>query len=252
MRNLKVTIGYDGTNFQGWQEQKTGRTVEGEIRKALYFMHKHPMDINAAGRTDSGVHATGQVINYHSDLDSIPIERYCRALNSFLPLDVRARQVELAADDFHARHDARERSYKYYLYPSDVPEAHYRLYSDRIVRHPNVNLLNDMAATLIGTHDFTSFSALSEDTPNRVRTIHAACFHMEGPFLVFYIAGNGFLWRMVRSIVGSLLMYEAEGLAARDVQERLEAKNRKLAGPTAPAWGLFLHRVRYENELRVF
>jgi tRNA pseudouridine38-40 synthase len=252
MRNLKVTIGYDGTNFQGWQEQKTGRTVEGEIRKALGFMHKHPVDLNAAGRTDSGVHATGQVINYQSDLDSIPIERYCRALNSFLPLDVRARQVEVAPDGFHARHDARERSYKYYLFPSDVPEAHYRHYSDRIVRRPDINRLNDMAAAFIGTHDFTSFSAPSEDTPNRVRTIYASCFHAEGPFLVYYVAGNGFLWRMVRSIVGSLLTYEAEGLGAAEVRERLAARSRKLAGPTAPAWGLFLHRVRYEDEQRVY
>jgi len=248
MRNLKVTIGYDGTNFQGWQEQRSGRTIEGEIRKGLFFMHKHPVNINAAGRTDSGVHATGQVINYWSDLDSIPIERYCRALNSFLPLDVRARQVEEVDEAFHARHNARERSYKYYLYPADIPEPHLRIYSDRIVRRPNMNLLNEMAAVLIGTHDFSSFSAPSEEVPNRVRTIYSACFHTEGPYLVFYIAGNGFLWRMVRSLVGSLLTYEAEGLHGSDVAEKLAAKNRKLAGPTAPAWGLFLHRVRYGNE----
>ena len=252
MRNFKVTIGYDGSKFQGWQEQKSGRTVEGEIRKALFFMHKHPVDINAAGRTDSGVHATGQVINYFSDLDSIQLERYCKAFNSFLPLDVRARRVELVDDDFHARHAARERSYKYYLYPSDVPEPHFRHYSDRIVRRPDLNRLNAMAAELVGIHDFTSFSAPSENTPNRVRTIYSACFHTEGPFLVFFIAGNGFLWRMVRSLVGSLLTYEAEGLSATDLRERLVARDRKLAGPTAPAWGLFLHRVRYDDDILVY
>ena len=248
MRNLKVTIGYDGTKFQGWQEQKQGRTIEGEICKALFFMHKHPVDINAAGRTDSGVHATGQVINYQSDLDTIPIDRYCRALNSFLPLDIRARQIVEEDHSFHARYDARERTYKYYLYPSDLMESHFRIYSDRIVRRPNIVQLNNLAAVLEGTHDFTTFSAPSDETPNRVRTIFSSCFHMEGPFLVYQISGNGFLWRMVRSIVGSLLTYEIEKIDAAEMRQRLQAANRKLAGPTAPAWGLFLHRVRYKNE----
>lgn len=248
MRNLKVTIGYDGAGFCGWQEQQKGRTVEGEIRKALFFMHKHPVNINAAGRTDSGVHATGQVINYWSDLDTISLDRYCRAINSFLPLDIRARRVEHVADDFHARHHARERSYKYYLFPSDVPEAHYRLFSDRIVRRPDIRRLNELASVIEGTHDFSTFSAPSENTPNRVRTVYSSSFHTEGPFLVYHIAGNSFLWRMVRSLVGSILAYEFEKVTAAQMREYLVAADRKLAGPTAPAWGLFLHRVRYKDD----
>lgn len=252
MRNLKVTIGYDGTDFQGWQAQKQGRTVEGEIRKALFHMHKHEVDINAAGRTDAGVHASGQVINYQSDLDSIPLERYCRALNSFLPIDVRARRVECAPEGFHARHDARERTYKYYLYPSDVLEAHYLRYSERVVRHPDIRRLNELASAIEGTHDFSTFSAPSEDQPNRVRTIYSSAFHAEGPFVVYQVAGISFLWRMVRSLVGSMLAYERDGMDKAEMARRLAAKDRELAGPSAPAWGLFLHRVRYEHEQRLY
>jgi len=251
MRQLKVTLAYDGTNFSGWQAQKSVRTVEGEVRKALSFMHKHEVSVNAAGRTDAGVHANGQVISYQSDLDGIELDRYPRALNSFLPYDVRAKLVEAAEDGFHARHDARERSYKYYLFASELNIPHYRAYSHHVVRRLDIAKLNALAAVMVGEHDFTSFSAPSKDTPNHVRRVFSSSFHVEGPFIVYSISAQSFLWRMVRSIVGSLLKYEQDGLDAAEVKKHLVAANRELAGPTAPAWGLFLHQVKYKNEIRI-
>lgn len=249
MKNLRMTLAYDGKNFHGWQIQKEHRTVEGAVRQALERMHKHPVDVNAAGRTDTGVHASGQVINFRTDIDGLPVERWARALNSFLPHDVRARVVDEVDDTFHARHDARERSYKYYVFPSEVPEVQFRDYSHRIVHKPDVRRLNRLASVLVGTHDFSTFSAPSEQTPNRVRTVYAAGFAVEGPFLVFHVRAQSFLWKMVRSMVGSLLLYEEEGMACEEMAERLAARDRSLAGPTAPAWGLFLHQVRYKNEV---
>lgn len=251
MRQLKVTLAYDGSNFQGWQDQKTGRTVEGEVKKALRFMHKHDVGLNAAGRTDSGVHANGQVIGFQSDLDGIDLNRFPRALNSFLPHDIRIRLVEQADDSFHARHDARERSYKYYLYTGELPVPHFRPYSHHVVHKPDLNKLNRLASVLVGEHDFSTFSVPSKDTPNHVRNVFTAAFHTEGPFIVFYIAAQSFLWRMVRCIVGSLLKYELDGIDPAEVRKYLLAQDKTLAGPTAPAWGLFLHQVRYKDEIRV-
>jgi tRNA pseudouridine38-40 synthase len=252
LRTLKVTVAYDGTDFFGWQQQPTGRTVEAEIKKALYFMHKHELTIDAAGRTDSGVHASGQVISYQSDLDAIPLDRYARALNSFFPKDIRVVVVSEAVPGFHARYDARLRVYKYYILASEIPIPALRAYSWRIVHQPNMRLLNRLAAQLLGTHDFTTFSAPNAQVPNRVRTVHAASFHVEGPLLVFEIAAGAFLWKMVRSIVGSLLAFEQAGLDPQAMRERLAAKDRTLAAPTAPAWGLFLHKVVYKDERLLF
>jgi len=252
LRTLKVTLSYDGTQFHGWQEQAVGRTIEGEIKKGLQFMHKHPVNVVAAGRTDSGVHANGQVISYQSDLDGIPIDRYARALNSFMPQDIKVRLVEQATDGFNARHDARLRMYKYYILASEMPVAWAQAVSLRVVHKPDIRKLNRIAACLIGTHDFSTFSALNDQVPNRTRTVYAAYFHIEGPFLVFYICAQSFLWKMVRSLTGSLLAYEQAGLTSADVAAHLAARDRQLAGPSAPAWGLFLHKVVYKDEALLF
>lgn len=250
--NVKVTLAYDGQNFQGWQVQKDGRTVEGTIKDALGRMHKKDTPLLAAGRTDSGVHASGQVINFQSDLVNLGCEQYLRALNNFFPPDIRARRVELVGDDFHARYDARLRSYKYYILPTSMPSCLYHGTSLRLQRRPDIRALNRLATRLLGEHDFTTFSSPNEQVPNRVRHIHAASFFTEGPFLVFGISAGSFLWKMVRSLVGSLLAYEEEGLAPDDLSLRLSARDRKLAGPTAPAWGLFLHKVVYKDEPIIF
>jgi len=243
-----MTLAYDGTNFYGWQRQNEFRTVEGEVRKALEKMHKHPVSLNAAGRTDTGVHANGQVINFKTDLLSVPPERWPRALNSFMPLDVRAKFACEVDDGFHARHDARERSYKYFIFASDVPEPHYRLYSHRVTHKPKLQNLARLAQVFIGEHDFTTLSSPSDQIDNYKRLVLGASFYVEGPFIVYHVRAVSFLWKMVRTMVGTLLEFEKNGRSPEELKDKLEAKDRSLAGETAPPWGLFLDRVGYKGD----
>jgi tRNA pseudouridine38-40 synthase len=252
MRNIKLTIAYDGTDFQGWQIQKQGRTIQGEVEKALSRMHKRDISVVCAGRTDSGVHANGQVINFMSELDDIPVEKLSRAVSSFFPKDVSAVRAEVVADDFHARHAALRRSYKYYIFPSPVRIPHYQRYSLRTLRMPDIARLNRYASRMVGEHDFTTFSAPNDQVPHRVRRVLSAGFYPEGDFIVFRITGRAFLWKMVRGIVGSLLEYEERGLHPDQVAEYLAAADRKLAGMTAQARGLFFDRVEYEAKPGAF
>ncbi|MCX7788338.1 MAG: tRNA pseudouridine(38-40) synthase TruA [Spirochaetes bacterium] len=246
-RNIRVVLAYDGTDFFGWQNQKEGRTVQAVVEQALAKIHKHPVHVHAAGRTDSGVHAAGQVINFFTDLSSIPSEKFTPALNSILPFDVRALVSEEVDESFHARFDARLREYRYYIYPQPIVPPYFRRYCHWIAYRPHLGRLNRMASYIVGTHDFTSFSALGDPNPSKVRTVQSAAFFPQGPFLVFRITGTSFLWHMVRNLVGTFLMLDQEERPPEQIREILEAKDRDLAGDTAPASGLFLHRVIYDN-----
>lgn len=246
-RNIRVVLAYDGTDFLGWQTQKEGRTVQAVVEQVLEKIHKHPVHVHAAGRTDSGVHAAGQVINFFTDIDSIPAEKFAPALNSILPFDVRALSSEEVDESFHARFYARLREYRYYIYPRPIVPPYYRRYCHWISYTPQLARLNRMASYVVGTHDFTSFSALGDPSPSKVRTVQSAAFFAEGPFLVFRITGTSFLWHMVRNLVGTFLKLEQAGKPPEQIRDILEGKNRDLAGDTAKASGLFLYRVEYDN-----
>ncbi|MFQ3619685.1 MAG: tRNA pseudouridine(38-40) synthase TruA [Spirochaetales bacterium] len=246
-RNIRVVLSYDGTDFVGWQIQKEGRSVQAVIELALEKIHKHPVHIHAAGRTDSGVHALGQVINFFSDIDTLPAEKFTHALNSLLPFDVRALKSEEVEEGFHARFHARLREYRYYLYPHPIVPPQFRRYCHWLSFRPHVQRLNRMATLIVGTHDFTSFAALGDPNPSKVRTIQSASFFPWGPFLVFRITGTSFLWHMVRNIVGTCLLLDQAGEPPEKILDILHAGNRNLAGDTAPASGLFLHKVEYED-----
>jgi tRNA pseudouridine38-40 synthase len=248
LRNLKITLAYDGTDYSGWQIQKNARSVQGVVEQALERMHQRPIRVKAAGRTDSGVHATGQVISFQTNLDSIQPARFALALNSYLPRDVKAQTSREVPESFHARYDARVRVYRYFVHSSPVPLPHISRYSHRILRMPDVGRLNRLAAPLLGTHDFTSFASAGPAGRSSVRTVHSACFHPFGPYLVFKIAANAYLWKMVRSIVGTLLEVEAGGGQPEYIQDTLEAKDNRRSGTTAPANGLFLEKVVYDGE----
>ena len=245
MRNIKLTIAYDGSDFQGWQIQKEGRTVQATVEEALSRMQKDSVKVICAGRTDAGVHATGQVINFSSGLDDISPEQFPRAVSSFLPRDISVIHAEEVDDDFHARYRATRRSYIYNIFASPVRFPHHSRYSLRIVRMPDIARLNRLASVLVGEHDFTTFSAPNEQVPDRVRRVFTAGFHPMGDFIVFRITAVSFLWKMVRSIVGSLLEYEQKGYTEEDLRQFLLARDRSLAGMTAQARGLFLNRVEY-------
>jgi tRNA pseudouridine38-40 synthase len=248
IRNIRLTLAYDGSEFWGWQVQASGRTVQGVIEEALARMHGHPVRIQGAGRTDTGVHAIGQVANFHTDLDSIEGARWCLALNSYLPHDVRALASREAEPEFNAKDCARLRAYAYYLYAAPIGPPHLRRYCWKIVRRPDVAALNRLAAVLLGDHDFTTFAAAGDPGKSKVRRVVSACFHPEGPFLVFRIAATSFVWKMVRSLLGTMLEYEKEGRAPADFAAALEARDRQRAGTSAPARGLFLEHVVYDGD----
>ena len=245
LRNIRLLISYDGTGFSGWQIQKNDRTVQGVLEEALAAIHKHPVGITGAGRTDSGVHARGQVANFASDLAGIPANKYSEALNSVLPKDVRIIESGEAESDFHSRYDARWRTYRYYILPGGSPYPWQRNYCLPVRRKLNFRRLMEMADCFLGTHDFSTFSAAGSDVKSTERTISSSSFFMEGEYLVYQIRGNAFLWRMVRSIVGTLLELEENGGGAEEAAAVLASGKRENAGPTAQPQGLFLQKVEY-------
>jgi len=245
-RNIHATIAYDGTDFLGWQSQPSGRTVQDTVEAALRELHGHAVPVRVAGRTDSGVHADGQSINFMSD-SAVPEERFPEAMNSLLPNDVRVLRSERVGEDFDARFDARIRVYLYRISTRRMADPIARRFCWTLHREPDIIRLNRYASYLVGSHDFSTFAASGDTSASRVRTIHSACFYASPRHLLFKIAGNAFLYRMVRSLVGTMIEMEARGTAAEEMGRILEAKERERAGQTAPAWGLSLHRVIYDE-----
>ena len=247
-RNIRLTLSYDGTDFCGWQRQKGERSAQEELEKALSKMHGHPILTVAAGRTDTGVHARGQVANFYTDIASIPAERFLPALNKLLPRDIRILAASDADHDFHSRYDARLRRYRYFTLCGSQADPVRLRYAHFIHRRPDIQVLNAMASRMLGETDFTALSSARDESLSRFRFVEEASFRWEGEHLVFEIAANAFLLRMVRSIMGSLLWFEAEGRSPGDFAALLASRDRKAAGPTAPARGLFLWNVEYYPE----
>lgn len=245
MRNIRLDLAYDGTNYCGWQIQNSDTTVQGVIEECLSRIHKKEISIIGSGRTDSGVHADHQVANFQSDLISMPAEKFKDALNSLLPLDIRIMRSSQTTDEFHSRFDARKRTYKYYLKRASVGHPKNRDFSWLVRRPLELSTLNEIARELVGEHDFTTFTAAGDQSKSKIRYIHSAVFYTEGEFIVFKICGNAFLQKMVRSLTGSILDLAWKGFGGEKMKEILDAKDRSLAGPTAPARGLFLHKVEY-------
>ena len=244
-RNIRLTLSYDGTDFSGWQRQRNARSAQEELEKALSKMHGDAVLTVAAGRTDAGVHALGQTANFYTDIRSIPAGKFVPALNKLLPRDLRVLESRDAEFDFHSRYDARLRRYRYFAVSGPSPDPFKLRYAHYLRRRPDLSRLNAMASRLLGENDFTSFSSARDESLSRSRLVYEASFRWEADLLVFEIAANAFLLRMVRSIVGSLFAFEAEGRDADWVSGAMSAKDRDLAGPTAPARGLFLWNVEY-------
>ncbi len=241
-----MVLAYDGSDFCGWQIQARERTVQGVVEDALLELHGYPVRVKAAGRTDSGVHARGQVINFETD-STIPDDRFARALNSRMARDVRALSAEEVASDFHSRYSARRRIYKYYILPAECSDPFSRRFCLTVKRSLDIRTLNGFAARIVGSHDFTTFAAAGDQSKSKIRDIHAAGFYPEGRFVVFRIVGNAFLWRMVRSLTGTMLYMAAACRRPAYMTELLERQDRSLAGHTAPAKGLALYKVLYDE-----
>ncbi len=245
MRNIKIVIAYDGSDFAGWQVQNDQRTVQGVLQEALARMHGHPVRVQGAGRTDSGVHAIGQVGNFKTDIDSIESHKFRDAINSYLPFDIRILASEVVPERFDSRRWAKARIYRYYIFPGDVGLPHLRKYCIKIRRFPDMRKLNAMASLLVGEKDFTTFAAKGDSNGSKIRRVFSSVFYTKDGFIVYQIAANAFLWKMVRSIVGTILELEGAGGTPSDFRAIVEGRDRNLAGSTAPARGLFLEKVIY-------
>jgi tRNA pseudouridine38-40 synthase len=249
MRVIRATLAYDGTDFVGWQVQATGRSVQGVLQEGLARMHGHPVRVAGAGRTDSGVHATGQVTSFLSDLDSIPGPRFRDAMNAYLPRDARVVESAEAPPGFHARRSAILRVYRYYTVNAPVLLPHLRRYRHWVRRSLDLARLQAMAGAIVGEQDFTSFTAEGDANASRVRTVTESRFDVEGDTVIYTIAAGSFLWKMVRNIVGTALWLEGNGGGPTEIAAILMARSRPAAGPTAPAHGLFLEKVVYDEAL---
>jgi len=254
LRNIMLTLAYDGSNFSGWQRQdvrdkcpspvKT-RTVQGVVEVALEKLHKAPVALTGSGRTDTGVHAAAQVANFYTSIRSMEACRFVPALNSLLPHDVRVLDARETGADFHARFDARLRTYRYYFITGRNAMPWELRYAWHIRRQPDILLLNEYSRLFRGEMDFTAFAIPGDKSKSRFRYIANVCFFFEEDKLVFEITANAFLWKMVRSIAGTLIRFEEKKLSSDYLREVIESRNRKLTGPTAPAAGLFLWKIEF-------
>ncbi|SFJ89541.1 tRNA pseudouridine38-40 synthase [Paenibacillus sp. UNC496MF] len=246
MRNIRMTISYDGTTYYGFQTQPKGNTVQDVLEEAIRVLTGEEASITASGRTDAGVHARAQVINFET-ASPIPVERWALALNSRLPDDIVVLQAEEVPLNFHASYHAKRKTYRYGIDTTkfgDVFERRYRLHVPLPLR---LEEMRRAIAHLKGKHDFTSFASTRSAKSSHVRTILDARIEASEGKLDIFLTGDGFLYNMVRIVVGTLMWVGEGKLTAEDVKRILEAKERSAAGPTAMAHGLMLWEVHYDD-----
>jgi tRNA pseudouridine38-40 synthase len=214
----------------------------------LEKLHKRPVNLLGSGRTDAGVHAAGQVANFYTPIKAMEAERFVPALNSLLPQDVRILEARETRPEFHARFDAKSRTYRYQLVSGRAGLPHELRYALQLWRRPRLSVLNGYARQLLGERDCSLFALPRDRSESRNRYISGAHFFTQGDSLIFELTANAFLWKMVRSIVGTLLYYEEKNLSPQEFRTILESGQRPLAGPTAPPRGLFLWKIAYYRD----
>lgn len=244
LKRVKLTVAYDGTGYSGWQEQQNGKTIEGELKKAISELTGEEVQIIGASRTDAGVHGLCNVAVFDT-VSRIPGEKFSYALNQRLPEDIRIRKSEEVPVDFHPRHCESRKTYEYHILNSEFPNPVKRLYSYFTYVPLDTNKMRQAAEYLIGEHDFSSFCSAGSQAESKVRTIYEISVEQNGEEIVIRVTGSGFLYNMVRIIAGTLIDVGCGRTEPEKIPEILAAKDRAFSGPTAPACGLILTELKF-------
>jgi len=250
MSKFKLIIAYDGTGYEGWQVQKIGTGVQGKIEDALGKLFPSRPRVHSSSRTDTGVHALGMVVHFEVPRSECAIQprKLALALNAWLPEDVRVLQAARVGEDFHARFNAVGKQYRYFVWNHAAMNPLIRRTAWHVPRPLNLEAIRRAAPNFVGKHDFQSFAAnAGYRKSSHVRSLWRCDLKKSGPLLTFIIEGDGFLYKMCRGIVGTLVQVGLGKFSAETMRELLEKKNRQFAGMTAPAQGLVLWKVFYRE-----
>lgn len=245
-RNIKIIIEYDGTNYGGWQRQTNSPSIQQELEEGLFKLTGEEVTVQGAGRTDSGVHARGQVANFYTH-SSIPSQRFSFALNAVIPYDIRVVESVEVAHDFHSRFCAKARHYRYSMVVGPHGIAIGRNYFYHIPVQLDIASMEGAAEMFKGEHDFKAFQAAGSIAKTTVKTIHHSKLTWQEPYLYFDVIGNGFLYNMVRIMAGTLIYVGKGKIKSSEIENILKSGDRRQAGPTAPAHGLCLEKVYYDD-----
>lgn len=250
MRNIKLIVEYDGTNYSGWQTQKNRKSIQETIEEVLQRILQEDIRIIASGRTDSGVHAFNQVVNFKTRSKKIALSDIQKALNGLLPKDICVKEIIPVKEDFHSQYSVKSKIYRYFILSGKIRSVFLNKFSWHIPYKLNIKLMQKESKYLLGRHDFRAFCASGSTVKNTIRkikniSIKNACklLNADCPLIIVEIEANGFLYNMVRNIVGTLVEIGRQDNGC--IKEILLSKDRRSAGPTAPARGLFLFKVKY-------
>ena len=245
MRNIKLTIEYDGKDFNGWQKQPTKLNIQGEIERAIEQITGEKVDLIASGRTDAGVHSLGQIANFKTE-SKLPIEKFPVALNSKLKKSIRIQNAEEVEENFHSRYSCKQKTYRYIINNSKEGSAIYR----NLEYHMPIKLVIKSMEKAIkyfeGEHDFKGFKASGTSSKNSVRKIYKAEIKKDGDRILIELTGSGFLYNMVRIIAGTIVEVGLGKIKPEDIPNIIESKDRTKAGKTLPPYALYLVKVEYK------
>ncbi len=249
MHNVKLIVSYDGTDYFGFQAQQSDvPTIAGELIQSISRIANHPVEIVCAGRTDKGVHAEGQVVNFMTSQPNLKEHNWVRALNSSLPLSIRVTHCEFVSESFSSRFDAVAREYWYSIINTRFPDAIQSRFATHIREHLDTDKLNEYCAEFIGEHDFTAFCSSMDASRVKRRLIYSYKAERHGNLIILKIKGSGFLHNMVRILTGTLVGLHKKEAPASVIQEIILSKDRVKAGKTLPPTGLIFKKAYYNTE----
>ena len=246
-----LPIEYDGTNYAGFQRQTKEHSIQGELERALSILIRDKVSILFGGRTDTGVHANGQVISFKADHAISNQEKFLTSFNAILPFDINALELAKVPLQFHPQFSCYAREYLYFIWNNETPSIFWRNYSVWIKKDLNINLIKENLSLIQGEHDFSSFVKMKSLPENPIRKIYKADLVKKGNLIIFRICGNGFFHHMIRNIIGTIIEIEKNQSAkikTPTIDDILRKRDRRKAGAMSPAKGLFLHRLYYPHK----